>query len=387
MSRACSFPPSSAMNLLSYVHLRNIYQSTGAGRVARQLTEHVARKEDVVLRILGDRSDHDRVVGRVGEPWTSYDYALFDRDTSRQQALWYLTGRPRAESYWPDVNVVHCAAESYVPTDAAGLIVTVHDAAFFEQDAHGGGLSQWRQQLKWRLLYRRLASQADLFHTVSHFSAERLAHFFPSIRSRLRVVHNAIPPHFFDPPDEAGWHELNKAGLSDARFILLPRGLHFRKNADLVLDAWPAIKAEHPDVQLVVSSHNDATYVAKARALDDSTIITGFVSDDFLNALYRSAQIVWMPSRYEGFGLPVLEAMACETPVVASDATSLPEIAGDAALLAPVDNPDAHVDAIIGLLNDEVQRQHFAEAGLERAQTFTWSRAADQFYSHLQELS
>ena len=121
--------------------------------------------------------------------------------------------------------------------------------------------------------------------------------------------------------------------------------------------------------------------------MDPSIVITGFVSDDLLNALYRAAEVVWMPSRYEGFGLPVLEAMACGTPVLASNAASLPEISGDAALLAPVDDPDAHVDALVGMLEDVDLRCRLVEAGYEHSQLFTWQRAATEFHDHLKELT
>jgi hypothetical protein len=124
------------MNVLAYVHLRNIYRSTGAGRVARELTEHVVRREGVNVHILADQADHRAVIEKMGEPWTSFQYHLFTRDTSRQQALWLLLHRRVAEHYWPDAQIVHCTGESYVPTSRSRVVVTVHDAAYFEPDAH-----------------------------------------------------------------------------------------------------------------------------------------------------------------------------------------------------------------------------------------------------------
>src|SRR5581483_8631014 len=120
--------------------------------------------------------------------------------------------------YWPDAQVVFCTAESYVPKRKARLAVTLHDAAFFEQGAHVADSAFWKQKLKWKLLYRTLSKKADLFHTVSHFSAERLAYFFPSIRSRLRVVHNAVPPRFFKPVTEEGQQYLRQQGLCTRPF-------------------------------------------------------------------------------------------------------------------------------------------------------------------------
>lgn len=367
------------MNLLAYVHLQRIYRSTGAGRVARQMTEHLAQIPEIQLHVLGSRSAYDATLAKVGEPWTSYTYSLFERGTSLQQKIWYVTRYPRAESFWNEVEVVYCAAESYVPTRKARLAVTLHDAAFFEEDgwAHP---RRWKQRLKWTLLYRRLAKEADLFHTVSRFSAERIAHYFPEIRDRLHVVHNAVAPHFFQEPPQDGKAYVIEKGLDDRPFVMLPRGLHYRKNADLVLKAWPQIHEACPEARLVVTSHNDPNYVQRAQALGDSVIITGFLSEEAFHAIYDAATVTWMPSRYEGFGMPVIESMACGTPVVASDATAIPEVAGDAALLVDVVDQEAHVEAVVALLRDECLRGKFIEKGKEWSQKFTWSRAAADLY-------
>jgi hypothetical protein len=101
-------PARPSINLLSYVHLRNIHASTGAGRVARQLTEHLALREDVNLRILADAADHAKIVPLAGAPWDRFDYCFFASETSRQQARWFAFDRPRAESYWPEAQVVFC---------------------------------------------------------------------------------------------------------------------------------------------------------------------------------------------------------------------------------------------------------------------------------------
>jgi glycosyltransferase involved in cell wall biosynthesis len=338
------------------------------------------------MRILADPGDHDRIVPLVGEPWSSYRYHFIQKETSKQQAQWFLTGSPAAESYWPDAQVVFCTAESYVPKRKARLAVTLHDAAFFERGAHVADRSFWKQKLKWKLLYRTLSKNADLFHTVSHFSAERLAYFFPSIRSRLRVVHNAVTPRFFEPVSEEGQQYLRQHGLCTQPFVLLPRGLAHRKNADLVLRAWPILHKRYPDLRLVITSHSDAAYVDRAKALGDSVLLTGFVSDEALCSLYHGARVVWFPSLYEGFGLPVLEAMACGAPVVASNSSSLPEIAGKAAALVSPHSDDEHIEAISELLDDSMARGQSAAMGVEHARNFTWENSARKLHGYLSEL-
>lgn len=374
------------MKLFPYVHLRNIHNSTGAGRVARNLVEqlHLIGRDEI--RILCDPRDRARILPQVGAPWTGYSYEEFKLETSKQQALWLFTDRPPAEKYWPEAEVVFCTGEAYVPTRKARSIVTMHDAAYFEESAHAATLSSWKQSLKWRILHGKLSRKTDLIHTVSQFSADRLEHFFPAMKGRLRVVHNGATDLFFEPVDEEGEAGLEALGLKGREYALLPRGLAYRKNADLVLEAWPKIQAMHPDLLLVISSHSTESYAEKARALGDTVRIVGFVEDTVLRSLYHAARVVWYPSLYEGFGIPLVEAMLCGAPLVASDSSSIPEVSGDAALLVDPHDVNAHVDAIDSLLRDESARTDLIARGHARGRQFTWRAAAEKLRTYLHEL-
>ncbi|WEK02077.1 MAG: glycosyltransferase family 1 protein [Candidatus Sphingomonas phytovorans] len=375
------------MKLLAYVHLRRIHNATGAGRVVRNIIEqlHLLGRDDI--RLLVDRADRQDVIPKVGKPWSDYRYLDFRLDTSWQQAMWIATDRPRAEHWWPEADIVYCTSESYVPTRRAKSIITLHDASYFEPSALPRNAGFARQKAKWQVLYRKLERNADMFHTVSHFSAQRIAHFYPAMRDRLRVVHNGVTERFFQPPNAAGQARLARLGVNDKPFILLSGGLSYRKNAEVALAAWPRLRSMHPDLTLVVPGHCEPEYIEQARAIGASIILAGYVDDDTLCSLYHAARLVWFPSLYEGFGIPVIEAMICGTAVVASAASSIPEVAGDAALLVDPVRAEQHVEALDELLTNDSTRIELVTRGLARGQRFTWAAAAATLRGHLTELA
>ena len=374
------------MNILSYIHLRNIYRSTGVGRVSRELTEHLHRSEGVDLHVLADPADYREVIPKVGEPWTSFSYHFFKAETSRQQLRWIVLNGPPAEHYWPDTQLVHCTAESYVPVRNARLAVTCHDAQHFEAGAHRTSLWLAKQRFKWRLLFARLEREADMLQMISNFAADRTAHFFPNLRDRLRVVPNAASDSFFQPPTATGMQVLDKLGIRGRQFVLVPGGLQFRKNADLILTAWPQVVRQHPDLLMVVINHADAAYLERAKALGASCILGGFQEEEQLVALYQSAQVVWFPTLYDGFGMPVIEAMASGTPVVSSNTTGIPEVAGDAGVLLSPQDVAAHVEAICHLAEDSADRRALIVKGRARAANFTWQISSDKLLNEFRQL-
>jgi glycosyltransferase involved in cell wall biosynthesis len=183
-------------------------------------------------------------------------------------------------------------------------------------------------------------------------------------------------------PDATPEAELRaRFGLGDGRVVLCVSAALVHKNLPLLLDGFAALGPGFEDCRLVIAGHagreRDRLEAHIARnGLTDRAVLTGWISDEDLEGLYGVAACAAYPSLYEGFGLPVLEAMVRGVPLACSDATSLPEVAGDAALLFDGHDGDALAAAIRRILEDPALAADLVARGRERAQAFTWERAA-----------
>jgi glycosyltransferase involved in cell wall biosynthesis len=164
-------------------------------------------------------------------------------------------------------------------------------------------------------------------------------------------------------------------------FVLSVGTLEPRKNHLRLVRSFGRILPAHPELRLVLVGgkgwlYEDVTAEVARLGLQDRVVFSGFVADADLPAVYTLASIFAFPSLYEGFGLPVLEAMACGTPVVCSNASSLPEVAGDAAILVDPTDVDTLARALHQALSDQPGRQVMQTRGQAQAARFTWSAAA-----------
>jgi glycosyltransferase involved in cell wall biosynthesis len=287
-------------------------------------------------------------------------------------------------------DVVHVPYWAPPARSPAPLVVTIHDLIPLVLRGPTGRRRGGPLQRLYMALVSATARGATLALTDSEASRQDILKRLALPRERVRVIPLAVDERY-DPepaPDDAAVRA--SYGLPD-RYVLYLGSFGWRKNLATVLATYrwagPAIGDECP---LVVAGRlpegdagsSPATAPDPRRLMREGSVsegyvhFSGFIDEVDKPAVYRGAVAFIFPSRYEGFGLPPLEALACGTPVVASDAASLPEIVGDAGILLPPDDAEGMAGALIQLACDEVFRAEMSRRALAQAAAFSWERTA-----------
>ncbi len=290
------------------------------------------------------------------------------------------------------------AVYSYFPIfNRTKIIVTIHDVIA----DHNPKLVFPNAKLKffWKLKQNAAIRQANLILTVSEHSKEQIKEYFKLPESRLRVVSEAARPIFkVLPKDEKMSETLARYDLKpDERFLLYVGGISPHKNLDTLIKAFDEISKKHLNIKLVlVGDYKDDPFFSAYPSLkkqitesnlDSKIVFTGFVPDEDLAHLYNAAQLLVFPSLEEGFGLPAIEAMACGTPVAASNCSSLPEVLGTVGHFFDPRNSQNMAESIREILDNDALRNAMKKAGLERARQFTWGKSAEDALAIFNELT
>jgi len=278
-----------------------------------------------------------------------------------------------------DLDVIHLA-EAPVPFFfSRRAVATIYDLAPVLFPEHF--------DLKGRIYYRQAiafgVSHSKKIITISKSSKEDLLQHFSADQSKVIVVHCGVDSSFTCPPSQRELDNIrSKYGLPH-EFILYVGTLEPRKNLPRLLRAYAMLLAAGYGEKLVIAGskgwqYHDIFTSVEELGLSEHVMFTEYVPDEDLACLYRLAKLFVYPSLYEGFGLPVLEAMASGVPVVTSNTSSLPEIVGSAGILVDPYDEKALMGAMASVLSDSALRTRLIEEGLQRSSRFTWRDAAEK---------
>jgi glycosyltransferase involved in cell wall biosynthesis len=270
------------------------------------------------------------------------------------------------------------------PLAISRQIITIHDLSPLDHP-------EWFHPAFARLyhtLLPRLVARSLAVVVPSCFTRERLLAYPWARQAAIFVVPAGVDRAFFYPrsPDEVDAVSLHY-GLQGEYFLAVG-SLQPRKNLTALLDAWKTLAASRPHLSLVVVGASASHFHSQDLEPTPSGVhFLGYVPDRDLPALYSGAQALVCPSLYEGFGLPLLEAMACGTPVAASNCGALPELAEGCSLLFDPRRPQAIADCLTGLAEDPRLRGELACSGLERSRSYDWGRTAQSIWERAQALA
>jgi glycosyltransferase involved in cell wall biosynthesis len=273
-------------------------------------------------------------------------------------------------------------------------VVTIHDMSSLLFPARGDVRGAMHRER-----YRRGAARAARIIAVSHSTRRDIESFLRIPTERIRTIYSAPDPSFkIDPPDTSQDQQILQRYSIQPPFILYAGTIRPQKNVPRLVEAFAVIRSElenHPlfgNLRLVIIGDELSRYPAVRRAVVATRVepfvrFLGFVPLDTLKVFYRAATLFAFPSLYEGFGLAPLEAMACGTPVVASDVPALVEAVGDAAELVSPDNLFDVARGLRSVLLDEERRRELSHSGRLRAQRFNWDDTARAVLDVYQEIT
>ncbi len=270
-----------------------------------------------------------------------------------------------------------------------GGVVTIHDLWLDRHPEYSKKmLGQWPSSFK----TRQTALRARKVITVSEFSARELMELYGLKREHIKVIPNGVSEDFVPRPGDPAMAELRKRiGLRSERYVLFIGGADPRKNHQIFLEAAELVRKKlGPRMLVLVGSpiHPFGNYqeTARKRSLSEKVLCPGRLSTNDLQLLYSCTDLFVFPSLYEGFGMPVLEAMACGAPVLTSNSTALAEVAGDAAVLADPQDARSLGEAMVRALEDEPLRAGLKIKGFDRVKQFSWEQAARKTVALYREL-
>lgn len=278
----------------------------------------------------------------------------------------------------PEAELFHATEHLLPPFQGIPSVLTIHDMIFHLFPEHQKRLNHWYLNATMPLYCRR----ADAIITVSESSKNDIVTHYGLEPSKIRVVHEAAAPEFVPVLAPAIAGVRTRYGLPE-RYLLHVGTIEPRKNLTRVIQALQRLRDGGLQIPLVVVGgkgwlYHDFFERLECMEVADSVYFPGYVPAADLPAFYSGATIAIVASVYEGFGLPLLEAMACATPVVSSSASSLPEVGGDAALYFDPYDVEAMAEVIRSVWLDPDLREHLGNLGLGQSAGFSWERAAQE---------
>ncbi|UCC62820.1 MAG: glycosyltransferase family 4 protein [Anaerolineae bacterium] len=353
-----------------------VHSRAGLGRYSESLARHLIAdddaRQDYALFYNRDRTIYP-LVGLEGVPARTVPAGYKPWRMAVLLGQWLRLGFNRLV---PEARLFHATEHLLMPLRGVPTVMTVHDLIFRHFPQYHKRLNYWYLNLAMPLYVRR----ADAIITVSECSGHDLISAYGVPPEKVTVVYEAADAHFVPPPPDEVMRVRARYDLPE-RFLLTVGTVEPRKNLSRLLAAFEVVARQGlVDAWVIVGRlgwlYDDFFSRLEVSPMREKVILPGFVPDQDLPAVNAAATVAVLPSLYEGFRLPVLEAMACGTPVVCSYAASLPEFGGEAASYFDPRDVEAMAVTLAEVLPDQDLRFEMRRLGFVQAARFSWKRAA-----------
>lgn len=310
---------------------------------------------------------------------------------------WEQIALPRAAKKY-GCDILHCTSNTAPVSGDIPLVITLHDIIYLESISIFKKGGTWYQKLgnmyrRWNV--PRVVKKSDRIITVSHFEKNRIREFFgfPESDNRLVAIYNGVSEHFKPISDEAELKRVKDKYQLPDDFVFFLGNTDPKKNTKGVLKAFSDyLKSDSKPLKLVMLDYEKEALHALLNEIGDKSLIehihlTGYVVNTDLPAIYSQCNHFLYPSLRESFGIPMLEAMRCGTPVITSNTSSMPEVSGGAAMIVDPYKPEEITQAMKKLVADEKLREKLIADGQKQAAKFSWMNMAREVLNLYKEIT
>ncbi len=320
----------------------------------------------------------------------THNYLVFSEHRFFDAHLRHVATRSNPLSLWEQIDIpfrknrmelgVFHSPQFNIPLlSCTRQITTIHDCVYtkFPQEFANG-----EDRILYAIMFRLALRKSKKIIAVSRSTKEDLVSLFKTPEEKIRVIHEGVGERFFRKPLVEQTESIRKRYGLEGKYVLFVGLRRPRKNIARILRAFAAARSSlGSEVKLVLAGPADMRFIdvseqAKKLGISDGLIETGLVPHRDLPALYHSAECLFFPTLHEGFGLPVLEAMAAGVPVITSRRPAHMEVAGDAAMLVDPLDVEEMARGIVKMVNDKNLQEEYRIRGLKRAKLFSWEKCA-----------
>jgi glycosyltransferase involved in cell wall biosynthesis len=365
-------------------------QQAGIGRYTRELVSALVRKDRSIEYLLFSASQPswDLLANRFpADAKVRYQQSLFSERWLYR--IWYRLRLPiPVQTFTGDIDLFYSPDFVLPPVrDEIPTILTVHDLSFIHYpETFTPSLRKYLNKVVPKSVKRASHILAD-----SQTTKEDISNTWQIDEKKITVLYSGVDNTFRPPADKLHLANVReKYDLGEEPYLFSVSTIQPRKNYQMLIRAFRSVADEFPHKLVIAGGmgwlYEETLEEVKTQGLESRVLFLGFVDDEDLPALYSDATLFVFPSLYEGFGLPILEAMACGVPVVVSSSSCMPEVAGEAALILPPQDQEAWSSAIRDILDDPSRRARMVAGGFLRARQFSWSQGAEQLSGLIHQL-